>query len=437
MLLEIKNLGLINKANLEINKINVIIGKNATGKSTSSKFLYCLLTAASQEGVILANNSIKKRLLHYILQLKFRSPTNNHIKKSELEELENEILHINDGNFEEVYNEIKYIAEGIYSDEMRQYSLKELNKIHELIETNKNRTHQYFNIFDSLLDSEYGYSLNMHDTCVNFKGIINNHEFEQKIIIQDFMRVHQIRDDYFNYFNYNNVLYVDSFSVLEFEEKTIPHIGFGNEFIDKNIPYHLQTLIEKLKKNPEKTVYDNKYYEELNDFKHNIDSLLEGNFIYDNSSKKFLFNKDNVEYPMENTASGLKQIGLLQLLLDTHELKENTFLIMDEPEVNLHPEYQIKLAEILVLAAKELNCTIYLNTHSPFLAEAMEVYTKYHKIYDETNFYLTEKVKDEEKYDYVLMESDDISEVYENLGNPFDTLNKIRFETELRDDLGE
>ena len=30
-----------------------------------------------------------------------------------------------------------------------------------------------------------------------------------------------------------------------------------------------------------------------------------------------------------------------------------------------------------------------------------------------------------------------ISEVYENLGNPFDTLNKIRFETELRDDLGE
>lgn len=437
MLLEIKNLGLINKANLEINKINVIIGKNATGKSTSSKFLYCLLTAASHEGMILANTGVKKRLLNYILQLRFRSSTNDHIKKSELEELQNTILNIHDGNFEEVYNEIKYIAEGIYSDEMRQDYLKELNKIHELIETNKDRTEQYFNIFDSLLDSEYGYSLNMHDTCVNFKGIINNHEFEQKIIIQDYMRVHQITNDYFNYFNYNNVLYIDSFSVLEFKEKTIKPIGFNYELIDKNIPYHLQSLIKKLKKIPEKTVYDDKYYEELIDFKDNIDGLLEGNFIYDNSSEKFLFNKDNVEYPMENTASGLKQLGLLQLLLDTHELKENTFLIMDEPEVNLHPEYQIKLAEILVLAAKELNCTIYLNTHSPFLAEAMEVYAKYYKIYDETNFYLTEKVKDKEKYDYVLMESDDISEVYENLGNPFDTLNKIRFETELRDDLGE
>ena len=84
-----------------------------------------------------------------------------------------------------------------------------------------------------------------------------------------------------------------------------------------------------------------------------------------------------------------------------------------------------------------MNVTSYINTHSPFLAEAIEVHAKYYKIYDETNFYLTEKVKDEEKYDYILMQSNDISEVYENLGNPFDTLNNIRFETELRDDLGE
>ena len=55
MLLEIENLGLINKANLDIGKINVIVGKNSTGKSTSSKFLFSLLTAASSEGTQLAN----------------------------------------------------------------------------------------------------------------------------------------------------------------------------------------------------------------------------------------------------------------------------------------------------------------------------------------------------------------------------------------------
>ena len=125
------------------------------------------------------------------------------------------------------------------------------------------------------------------------------------------------------------------------------------------------------------------------------------------------------------------------MLLSNRKLTEHSFLIIDEPEVNLHPEWQVEFAEMIVLMIKELNISIFINTHSPFLAEALEVYAKYYKIYDETNFYLTEKVKDEEKYDYVLMENDDISEVYKNLGNPFDTLNKIRFETELRDDLGE
>ena len=65
MLLEIENLGLINKANLEIGKINVIVGKNSTGKSTSSKFLFSLLTAASSEGSNLANMDISSRLLNF------------------------------------------------------------------------------------------------------------------------------------------------------------------------------------------------------------------------------------------------------------------------------------------------------------------------------------------------------------------------------------
>ena len=34
LLLEIENLGPINKADLDIKKINVIVGKNSTGKST-------------------------------------------------------------------------------------------------------------------------------------------------------------------------------------------------------------------------------------------------------------------------------------------------------------------------------------------------------------------------------------------------------------------
>ena len=137
---------------------------------------------------------------------------------------------------------------------------------------------------------------------------------------------------------------------------------------------------------------------------------------------------------MENTASGLKQLGILQILLENNELTEDSFLIMDEPEINLHPEFQIKLAQILVLASKELNLTIYINTHSPFLAEAIEVYSKYYGLYDDTNFYLTEESENSGMYDFNLIDDLDIMEVYKNLGDPFDVLNAIRFKLELNGD---
>ena len=45
--LEINDFGIINEANIEINKINVVGGVNASGKSTASKLLYCFLKANS------------------------------------------------------------------------------------------------------------------------------------------------------------------------------------------------------------------------------------------------------------------------------------------------------------------------------------------------------------------------------------------------------
>ena len=74
---------------------------------------------------------------------------------------------------------------------------------------------------------------------------------------------------------------------------------------------------------------------------------------------------------MENTASGLKQLATIQLLLDNNELTKNSFLILDEPEINLHSEWQVKLAKLLVLLVKELNIYLYINSHSPQFIEAL------------------------------------------------------------------
>ena len=123
-------------------------------------------------------------------------------------------------------------------------------------------------------------------------------------------------------------------------------------------------------------------------------------------------------------SAGVKEIGIIQILLQNNKLKENSFLIIDEPEANLHPSWQIKFAEILVLLAKDLNIHIYLNSHSSMFIEAISLYAQYYGLLDETNFYLTEDIDD--KYNFRKINPKSMGLVYENLTKPYDELDKLK-----------
>lgn len=123
-------------------------------------------------------------------------------------------------------------------------------------------------------------------------------------------------------------------------------------------------------------------------------------------------------------SAGIKEIGVIQILLQNNNLKENSFLIIDEPEANLHPSWQIKYAEILVLLAKDLNIHIYLNSHSPMFIEAISLYAQYYGLLDETNFYLTQEI--DEKYDFRKINPKSLGLVYENLTKPYDELDRLK-----------
>ena len=421
MLLEIENLGLINKANLDIGKINVIVGKNSTGKSTSSKFLFSLLTAASSEGTQLANMDIHSKLLNFVLYWgtkgsqemddKFKQIRNSLMRHSVSSEL-----------FDDIYSNIALTLEN-YDFKDKDLCIDDLNDLFRIIKLNKDEYSRYITVFNALIESEYGSSLNrFSNTHIKFHGNYNGVEFNQDIKIGVEKRKSNISKDFLNYFNFQNVIYIDSPSILENNPRSSQ--------------YHLRVLERKLKKikNPDE-IYSDEFFKDLNDFKRRIDELIGGNFEYVPSEDVFIFKKDDETFSMENTASGLKQLATIQLLLDNNELTKNSFLILDEPEINLHPGFQVEFAKILVLAARDLNITLYINTHSPFFAEAIEAYSRYYNLIDDTNFYLTEKVDGIDKYNYNLLDNDEIIEVYDNLGNPFDIIHKIKVQADLKDDL--
>ena len=71
--MNVKNFGPIQNANICLKKLNIIAGINGSGKTTSSKLLYCFLISNSKESNYLANKSINDRYDALINEIKYES----------------------------------------------------------------------------------------------------------------------------------------------------------------------------------------------------------------------------------------------------------------------------------------------------------------------------------------------------------------------------
>ncbi|ALB40246.1 hypothetical protein AA650_06975 [Anabaena sp. WA102] len=75
--------------------------------------------------------------------------------------------------------------------------------------------------------------------------------------------------------------------------------------------------------------------------------------------------KKGLEIDIYNASSSIKQLAPLLLYL-RYRASKGDFLVIDEPEMNLHPESQAKLLEALSILVN-LGVRILLTTHSPYV----------------------------------------------------------------------
>jgi len=168
----------------------------------------------------------------------------------------------------------------------------------------------------------------------------------------------------------------------------------------------------------------------MKDLVDKIGNTIDGSLFFDIKSNDFVFVKHSnpdIKIPMICTASGVKMFGLLQILISNGSFKENSVLILDEPEVHLHPAWQLKYAELIIALAKH-GIFVIVNSHSPYMIEALKVYSDKEGISDKTNFYLAEKAE----YDLMSTIKDvthDLEPIFKKLADPFDTIEKTQIDS--------
>lgn len=134
---------------------------------------------------------------------------------------------------------------------------------------------------------------------------------------------------------------------------------------------------------------------------------------------------------VENMSTGMKSFAIIKRLLQNHRLQERDVLILDEPEIHLHPEWQVLYAEFLVLLQQAFHLTVLLTTHSPYFLNAIEVFVRKYGTKDQTRYYLASNREDGAVFEDV---TDHTEKIYASLARPFEQMEAMEEELGMDDE---
>lgn len=410
MRITIDNIGKIKHADIDISSVTVICGTNGTGKSTIAKSLFSSFNSLSN-----ISSKVEKEYNNSLASL----ACNKVSPFDKSKEFAEKVI-VNKSNNKKVYDlASEYINNNEdYNSFINGYleimDIKS-DKISEKL-INRVFSSEFNNQINNIYSDDNGIiKLHVKDNTSEF--VVNNNSVEIKnlaelsseaIYIDDFKCIENVQNEHYTYKYVNNEK-MQLFKKILLENRA----GLDHES-------HLCSKLENLTENSVINEIINN-----NRFKKIFDKIFEncpGKIII-NKDLKYAYHLDGTDksLDMKNVAEGMKNFLLMKLLIENSTLLENGVLILDEPEMHLHPEWQLLFAELIVLVNKYLNTHILINTHSPYFLNAVEVYTNKYMVV-EPKYYLS-KI-DGNVYDV----TDNVEEAYAELARPFQMLEDERYE---------
>ncbi|MEI0608696.1 ATP-binding protein [Brachyspira pilosicoli] len=411
MKLNIKNLGRIKEADIKIDGITVIAGENNTGKTTVGKVLFsCFNSFNNLEKEIYLDRKLSIRKELYNLYELFVKYELINYRNSEL--LEYVLDDIPDSIYTIHINSKKNVYDILISNLSGYVDIKDKNVVDSIKKTAK-KIEEYLNISDEKI----GYKKIEEYFNEMFNKQINSRIERDTIAEINILDLYfKFKDDEcvdanLDYLNKINIYFIDNPFIFDrndyFYSLSIQESHLINKILNSEKPSASDKILteEKLKK----------IYEKLS-------NVVNGKIL--EKDEKFYLEEDFLYEPISihNLSAGLKSFAIIKMLLERNALKEDDILVLDEPEIHLHPKWQLLYAEIIVLLQKEFNIYILITTHSPYFLEAIEMYSKLHNMQEKTNYYLSDI---ENKYSIFKLVNESIEDIYSLMAQPIEELEDL------------
>jgi len=423
MLFKVKNLGLIDEAEIKLDGITIITGENNVGKSTIGKMLYCVNNVFLRDRIDEVKIRRIERVIinHYegisfppvliqgvIILIRGEAVVKKIVREAS-------VFSLGISTLREFLTEIIDISPTLSAVNLDDHKLEDLvKKIQDVLSMT------VAEIFAGLISMAVGTNFSgiTHNTYTDNKKTvieISSEKMEQNVEIT-------ITEDEAIVENFENVIfqetiYIESPRVAQDSEKKSLDPVFDPR----------QRVLQMLTEESDIDYWETKEMKlELKTILDKISSCAPGNLVkQDSFSNKLVYEEEGQRFDLINVSNGVKTFAILKKLLVNAKLKRNGMLILDEPEIHLHPDWSTIFAEILVLLQKQFNLRVLINTHSGDFLMALEEYSKLHKVDKSCNYYL---IKRNGHHSTCEDCTDHLNKIYQHFANFYDDLDNLRYD---------